>query len=477
MQRLITNIGCFILAAAAIVVTQVGCVEDIDKASPKIALDALRFPVLFEKNRGQTSKSVRYLARGRGFNFFLKQDEAILSLARAPKQAPITRKGFENARRRQPIEMVALRMGFSGANPNAKITATDGWRSSIGHYAGRDPSRWLRDIPAYGNVHYQNLYSGIDLSFRASKDGLTYRFRLAPGTSPSPIALLFKGADTVVRGDTGDLTVTVSGETVRFGVPLFYQWQNEERRAVAGRYIVRGKTVGFEADRFDRKLPLFIDPGIDFATSIGGTDIEGGTGISLATFLTSKSNGETLSVAVREEAGATFAYVAGGTQSAGLDETGATVYQGSWDGFVQKLDVTGAVPVVERTVYLSGGEEDIATAVALGDNGAVYVTGLTASTGTAGVKFPAPDAPETYQSVHGGEFDAFLTRLDADLNIQSSSFFGGAEIDLGYALAVVPGSSPSAGVYLAGTTNSESLQTEVVPLIGKSSSLNEGFVT
>ena len=97
MQRLITNFGCFILAAAAIVVSQAGCGGDIDKASPKIALDALRFPVLFEKNRGQTSKSIRYLARGSGFNFFLKQDEVILSLARAPKQAPITRKGFENA--------------------------------------------------------------------------------------------------------------------------------------------------------------------------------------------------------------------------------------------------------------------------------------------------------------------------------------------------------------------------------------------
>jgi len=477
MQRLIINFGCFILAAAAIVVTHAGCEGDIDKAPPKIALDALRFTVLFEKNRGQTSKSIRYLARGSGFNFFLKQDEVILSLARAPKQAPISRKGFENARRRQPIEMVALRIGFPGANPNAKITATDGRNSSIGHYTGRDSSRWLHDIPAYGNVHYQNLYSGIDLSFRASKDGLTYRFRLAPGTSPRPIALLFKGADTVVRGDTGDLIVTMSGETVRFGAPLFYQWQDGERQAIAGRYVVRGKTVGFKADRFDRKLPLFIDPGIDFATAIGGMGIEGGTGVLLDTFLSSKFYGETLSVAVREEAGTTFAYVAGGTQSADLDETGATVYQGSWDGFIQKLDVTGAVPVVERTIYLSGGEEDVATAVALGDNGAVYVTGLTASTGTTGVEFPAPEAPETYQSVHGGEFDAFLTRLDADLNIQSSSFFGGAGIDLGYALAVVTGSGPSAGIYLAGTTSSESLQSEVAPLIGKSGSFYEGFVT
>ena len=134
------------------------------------------------------------------------------------------------------------------------------------------------------------------------------------------------------------------------------------------------------------------------------------------------------------------------------------------------LDVSGPAPVPIGTTYLGGGGHDAAAAVAIDDTGMAYVVGHTASSGD----FPITGAAQSLYG--GGDYDAFLARLNPDLTLASSSYFGGAGIDLGHAVAVVSGPGPAAGIYVAGASQSPQMQDDVVPLRGYNSFL-DAYVT
>ena len=96
------------------------------------------------------------------------------------------------------------------------------------------------------------------------------------------------------------------------------------------------------------------------------------------------------------------------------------------------------------STYLGGTAGESAAAMTLGSDGSVYLTGTTGS----------PDYPVTANaanSTKGGEFDAFITKLQPTLRLQSyGTFMGGPRLDYGSDIAV----GGSGQVYLALRTNS-----------------------
>jgi hypothetical protein len=137
-------------------------------------------------------------------------------------------------------------------------------------------------------------------------------------------------------------------------------------------------------------------------------------------------------------------YVAGLTRSTNLPNTtgGAQASNGGgdWDAFVARLsaDLTQNL----QSTYLGGSGDDWAFALAIAGNGEVYVAGLTAST-------DFPNTAGGAQASRGGNSDAFVARLSADLtqNLQST-YLGGGGNDWANALAI----AGSGEVYVAGLT-------------------------
>jgi hypothetical protein len=131
--------------------------------------------------------------------------------------------------------------------------------------------------------------------------------------------------------------------------------------------------------------------------------------------------------------------VAGTTQSTNFPVTpGAfqTAFAGSFDGFIVRLDPTGAR--LTYGTYL-GGQVILGEALGNGDmtvdpNGFVLVTGL------AGTQFPT--TPNAAQTTNAGGNDAFLARLHLDGNgvadLKYSTFLGGGGDDEGTGVAVDP---------------------------------------
>ena len=146
-------------------------------------------------------------------------------------------------------------------------------------------------------------------------------------------------------------------------------------------------------------------------------------------------------------------YLAGRTESTNLPGVGqgrqSSYGGGSFDAFVLRLGAK--TRNIVWATYLGGEKEDGAERVAIGEDGAVVVTGYTASE-----RFPLGGSNRLTRL--GGLIDGFLSSLDPDGQLQWSSYLGGKEVDKTTGLSVdvfgnimVSGFTGSANFPLPGT--------------------------
>lgn len=163
-------------------------------------------------------------------------------------------------------------------------------------------------------------------------------------------------------------------------------------------------------------------------------------------------------------------YVTGETNSSDFPITsGVTgkLYKAGIDAFVAKLDSTLTNLVIG--MYHGGNKDDIATSIAAGENGLIYVAGYTNSTTNFPVTFPATitiqipgsrGRPPTSRTEPGGgtnmgQIDGFIASFSASGAMQQSRFFGRDNNDYFTAMAV----DKSNSVFLTGWTTSANFET------------------
>src|SRR3569832_1150348 len=156
-----------------------------------------KLPLSFEANEGQTDPKVRFRSRGKGYDLYLTQTEAILRLTKETVKS-----GNETA----------LRMKLVGANSHSKITEEEALPGKANYFIGKEPSKWKAGIPTYGKVQYENVYPGIGLIYYGNQRQLEYDFVVSPGADPKKIGLAFQGADKHSNDPNGTLVLKVNGE-------------------------------------------------------------------------------------------------------------------------------------------------------------------------------------------------------------------------------------------------------------------------
>jgi hypothetical protein len=188
-------------------------------------------------------------------------------------------------------------------------------------------------------------------------------------------------------------------------------------------------SAGGSFDAFVSKLDS-TGSGLVYSTYLGGSDTDVGRGIAVD--------------------GAGSAYVAGYTASTNFPttaEAAQTTHGGVFDAFVTKLDATGSALVY--STFLGGNGSDGGLDMALDDVGSAYVTGET----------HFGDFPTTagaVQTTRAGEFDAFVTKLDATgSGLVYSTYLGGSDTDVGRGIAV----DGVGSAYVAGYTRSTDFPT------------------
>jgi Beta-propeller repeat len=199
----------------------------------------------------------------------------------------------------------------------------------------------------------------------------------------------------------------------------------------------------------------------DFPTTVGAFDTTfnggvdayvtkadtSGAALGYSTYLGGSSSDVGYGVAV-DSAGS--AYLTGGTVSAGFPATAGAfdmTFNGVVDAFVTKVSASGAT--LGYSTYLGGGGYDFGFGIAIDGAGRAYLTGRTGSA-------DFPTTAGAFDTTLGGDYDAFVTKLDTSgAALGYSTFLGGANIDVGGGVAL----DGAGSAYLTGNTSSADFPT------------------
>ena len=440
-------------------------------------------PMSFGKNVGQSRAGVDFIAKGSGYSVFLSPNEAVLGVK---KQQPKDR--TSEAAKHEPGG-ATIRMTLAGSGP-AQAAGEDQLPGKANYVLGSDSAKWYRDVPMFAKVRYAGVYPGIDVVYYGNQGQLEYDFIVNSGADPQAITLAFAGADTDINKD-GDLVLSVAGGSLSMRHPYIYQQTNGVKHEVAGGYVKRNDgRIGFAVGPYDTTLPLVIDPVLLYSTYLGGTgsddavtaiavDQSGNayiTGKTISSDFPTQNPGQPTSgggfdafVTKIDPSGSALvystyfggtgddfgagiavdgsgqAYVAGRTYSKNFPTTARayqTIYGGEGDAFVAKFDASGTTLIY--STYVGGDGYDEGTAIAIDGSGDAYITGtfyISSFPTTAGA----------FQTVNGGAFDAFVTKLNpAGSALVYSTYLGGITDEGGLAIAV----DPQGNAYVTGCTGS-----------------------
>ena len=405
----------------------VGNFQDLLPSTPTITTEEAKaqygkLPMSCVANQGQTDSSVNFVARGAGYSLFLKPTEAVFAMSRKKDTAKrgVNEQPWQMGQPKSEMtktETAVLRMKLAGANADSPSEGLKEQEGKVNYFIGNDESKWQTNISTFAKVKYQDVYAGIDLIFYGNQQQLEYDFIVAPNADYKQIRLNFGGAKRVeIEKTTGDLLLHTRLGTMRQHQPLVYQELGGERQKIAGRYVRRGKQIGFEVGKYDTTLPLVIDPTLVYSTFIGGSSEDRGNAITV------DSTGNT--------------YIIGTTLSPNFPTTpGAfqTTLQGNGQGhvFVTKLNASGSGLIYSTFIGGSGGEAG--NGIAIDSTGNAYLTGSTAS-----LDFPTtPGAFSTTLHGNGSVSDVFVTKLNASGSaLIYSTFIGGLGNDNGTGIAI-----------------------------------------
>lgn len=165
---------------------------------------------------------------------------------------------------------------------------------------------------------------------------------------------------------------------------------------------------------------------LEASTFLGGKGLDYGSGLALS------QDG--------------FVYLTGTANSADFPVTGSLSNPGSggdYDVFVVRM--TSGLDTIDSSVLFGGSDYDTGTAVAVNQQGKVFVAGRTKS-----LDFPVTTG--AFDTVYNGDYDGFIIRLDKGLTIlEASTYIGGSGYD--YLATLITGKSDD--VFVAGYTASD----------------------
>jgi hypothetical protein len=467
-------------------------------------------PLTFVANAGQADPRARYYATGPGYGIYLAAGEAVFTYARREPSAAYRPAAFH----KRPATKIALAMRFVGANPHARIEGRRPAPGKVNYLFGSDRSRWRTGLGTYLEASYRDLWPGIDLLFHGTNGRLKYDFVVHPGAKVEAIRIAYDGANELSLGGDGNLQIRTALGTLTDERPVSYQEIGGRRVPVASRFLLRheaGQPVaGFEANDWDGRHSLVIDPGLAYSTFLGGSgteesavvaaDADGnayvsgettspdfpttlgaldstfndppggsdayvaklnadGSALIYSTFLGGTKDDAVVGIKVDAQGNA---YLAGTTQStdfpttAGAFDTSLDGPVDDWGGFVTKLNPAGNSLVYSTFLGDASGGPDSgfgAYTLALDAFGHIYLTGVTGS--------PAfPTTPGAYSTAYnGGVSDAYVAELrpsgSGPADLLYSSFLGGSGFDYGTSIVLAGNGS----VCAVGSTNSSDFPT------------------
>jgi len=376
--------------------------------------------LVFEPNRGQAPEQVKWIARGSGYQLFLTNEGATMTIQEGPAP-PVKGDTIRSSAQlygprsaRAATRYSVMEMKLIGSRPWDNATGLEPTGGVSNYLRSADGKRSLTNIPHYARVSVPGVYKGIDLVFYSHDGNLEYDFVVAPGADPKQIQWAFEGTKKVrVDEKSGDLVLTTAGGSeMRQVRPNVYQQVGKRRAEVGGDYeLLSGQRVTFSIAPYDRRHELVIDPTVSFATDFGYAISESVSAVAVDSegnsYVTGQTDRKDFPVTngskwVNNDCGSSFPI---GFCSHALDI------------FVAKLSPTGALLFA---TYVGAGSGN---AIAVDSTG-VYVTG-------------GEYKPDINNVIgYAGGLDIFVLKLSPAGDFIYKNIFGTEKDEAGNAIAV-----------------------------------------
>ncbi|MCX6576439.1 MAG: SBBP repeat-containing protein, partial [Candidatus Aminicenantes bacterium] len=382
------------------------------------ALEYGKIPLYFIPNRGQVDERALFYAKTQSYTLWMTKQGLVFDSARRHEKEG-ERKGakFKILKSDTPLSdsefgREASRLRFLDASPSPGVVALEPTEHRVNYFLGGNPDMWRTNIQTSKAVLYKEIYSKIDLKVYGVEKQVEYDWLVKPGGAVKDIRFAYQNAQkTQLDGDGNLIAWTRFGELIH-KKPLSYQEIGGEKVDVQVKFRrIESDTYGFEAESYDRRYPLTIDPVVlVYSTYLGGSDRD-----------------QSYDIAV-DNLGS--AYVVGTTVSPDFPVKNA--YDSTWntnvDIFITKFSPAGNALVY--STYLGGNGSDSGSSIAVDSSGSAYVTGITYYSSD----FPVQNA---YDPTWNGANDAFVTKLSpAGNTLAYSTFLGGTGNDSGAGIAV-----------------------------------------
>ncbi len=145
----------------------------------EIAASAIKMPLFFEANQGQTDPSVRFLTRSGGYTMFLTPTETVLvegkdgvvSGNKFGKGLATFRADAKNSK--QSVLRMELLGDESGAGISVDCKNCSG---KVNYLIGKDQAAWHTNVALFSEVQVAKVYPGVDLLFHGDQRQLEYDF-------------------------------------------------------------------------------------------------------------------------------------------------------------------------------------------------------------------------------------------------------------------------------------------------------------
>jgi len=325
-------------------------------------------------------------------------------------------------------------MNFISANENVHIPGIEETDEILNFYYSHCPNG-ITDVKTYKKIIYKNIYPGIDLLLYATGTsfGFKYDFIVNPGANPEDIKLNYHDSKTTLQKN-GSVSIDFNNMMIIEETPYSFPENNSEKIKVHSNFVVKGTTISFNIDKYDRSKVLIIDPVINWSTYFGGSDGDHSSTIGLD----NQAN----------------VVIAGNTLSKNLPVTDGTTYIGEFDIFVSKFDYTG-----KRlwSTYYGGKGADYVGEVAIDPAAHIYLTGWTWDK-----NFPV--SPDCFQSTHSGGYnDGVLIKFTRSGTREWATYVGGISEEHLYGLTV----DNNFNVITTGWTKSNNFPNNEIPVSPK----------
>lgn len=397
----------------------------IQQVSNQFALQGLRFT----ENKGQVADldgrlrpDILLTAQNEGVKLFLTANGIHYQFRRDFVKPGQGKKGVGMPDKPEIEEMDStqfyrLDLRLIGANLNPEVIKEGAGGDVENFFLAHCPDG-ITGVKNYSRITYKEVYPHIDWVVYVKEGMLEYDFVVRPGGDIGDIKLQYNNAENLCLDRAGALHIKTPLGKVSEQKPFSFQQAGIE---VASKFVLDGKTIGFDVPDYNENDELIIDPGIVWATYYGSEGMDKGVGTAVD--------------------GSGNVYLAGFTESTvgiasgGFDNS----HNGDVDAFLVKFNATG-----ERlwSTYYGGPDYDYIYSCAVDGSGNVFLAGNTSS--SSGI------ASGGHQNSPGSNRDAFLVKFNASGARLWGTYYGGSSYDLGSSCAT----DGSGNVFLAGHTES-----------------------